>query len=419
MQKFNLFRMIRENPVYIKSGLIAALALLLFVGIYISDNSRNVETDKNGNQILKRDESGKDTMRKMKVKIGENEREENIDIFISGKKLSSEEIREQFEKAGKVLEKAILGKNQSLDEVRSDLDLITNVPDSQIKVTWESDNYNVINILGVLNEEATVEEGTLVKLTAVMSYEDESASHEFYIKIFPPLLTEDEKKVKNLRDHVEKKDQDTKSDEYLVLPDKIDGEKVIWNYSANSRAFAVLVMGAGVSCMLIVSKNQRKKEKEKKKIHQMKIDYPQIINKFNLYIRAGMTVRKAWFQIVNDYEKKEKKNGERSAYEEMRHTMYQIQSGYPEGECYENFGTRCKISDYRKFGTMLSQNLQKGSKGLTDLLEREAVEAFEERKNLAKKVGEEAGTKLMIPLFMMLAVVFAVVMVPAFFSIQI
>ena len=68
---------------------------------------------------------------------------------------------------------------------------------------------------------------------------------------------------------------------------------------------------------------------------------------------------------------------------------------------------------------LLSQNLRKGSKGLTDILEREAADAFEDRKKLAKKLGEEAGTKLMIPLFMMLAIVFAIVTVPAFFSIQI
>lgn len=50
---------------------------------------------------------------------------------------------------------------------------------------------------------------------------------------------------------------------------------------------------------------------------------------------------------------------------------------------------------------------------------KRGAEAFEERKNMAKKLGEEAGTKLMIPLFLMLAVVFVIVTVPAFLTIQI
>ena len=103
----------------------------------------------------------------------------------------------------------------------------------------------------------------------------------------------------------------------------------------------------------------------------------------------------------------------------MVYTMHEIQGGAPEGECYEKYGIRCGISGYRKFGTMLSQNLRKGSRGITELLSREAEEAFEDRKNLAKKLGEEAGTKMMIPMFIMLAVVFIIVIVPAFFSIQI
>ena len=144
----------------------------------------------------------------------------------------------------------------------------------------------------------------------------------------------------------------------------------------------------------------------------MQFDYPQLINKFSLYIGAGMTVRRAWIQIVKEYDKEKHYLGERTVYEEMRYTMNELKNGRPESECYEAFGRRCE-------SPLLSQNLRKVTKGLTNLLQREAQEAFEERKNMAKKLGEEAGTKLMIPLFLMLAVVFVIVTVPAFLTIQI
>ena len=44
------------------------------------------------------------------------------------------------------------------------------------------------------------------------------------------------------------------------------------------------------------------------------------------------------------------------------------------------------------------------------------VAAFEQRKNLAKKLGEEAGTKLLLPLFLMLGVVMVMMVVPAFLA---
>ena len=66
----------------------------------------------------------------------------------------------------------------------------------------------------------------------------------------------------------------------------------------------------------------------------------------------------------------------------------------------------------------MSQNLRKGIKGLTQMLRMEAIQAFEERKARAKRLGEEAGTKLLAPMFLMLAVVLVIVIVPAFLSIQ-
>ena len=58
-------------------------------------------------------------------------------------------------------------------------------------------------------------------------------------------------------------------------------------------------------------------------------------------------------------------------------------------------------------------------KGRADLLiqlEREAMDAFAERKNRARELGEEAGTKLLFPMIMMLLVVLIIVMIPAFIS---
>jgi 1,4-dihydroxy-2-naphthoate octaprenyltransferase len=65
---------------------------------------------------------------------------------------------------------------------------------------------------------------------------------------------------------------------------------------------------------------------------------------------------------------------------------------------------------------MIAQNLKKGTKGFLLQLEAEAKEAQEERKQLAKRLGEEAGTKLVFPMLVMLVIVLAIVMVPALLS---
>ena len=72
--------------------------------------------------------------------------------------------------------------------------------------------------------------------------------------------------------------------------------------------------------------------------------------------------------------------------EEVRRCCNEMKSGIAEAQAYENFGRRCQISEYIKIGTILAQNLRKGSDGLADLLEGEALRGMEEK--------AEAGTEV-------------------------
>ena len=69
-----------------------------------------------------------------------------------------------------------------------------------------------------------------------------------------------------------------------------------------------------------------------------------------------------------------------------------------------------------RFSAVLVQNLQKGARGALLLLEQEAVAAFAERKETAKRKGEEAGTKLLLPMIGLLGIVLVIVLFPAFQS---
>ena len=408
----------KKDPIYKRAGIIAAASVLCFAGVFLWDNLRQIETNETGQKILQRNPHGQgDSSAQLRASIGENE--EEFSVTVSEQEYTEEELDAVFQEASEDLEKLILGENESLDEVRDDLELISEIPETGISVSWEIDNYEVMDLQGNLISENLTDDGTLVKLSASLLYGERQAVHEFYAKVYPPMISRAERQMSDLKEKIARADEETAAEDHLVLPDQINGERVEWSYTADTRAFAILVLVAGTAAMICVSKDQSGKEEEKRRIRQMKTDYPQIINKFNLYIGAGMTIRRAWSCIADDYEKKRERYGKRVAYEEMIYTLHEIQGGAPEGECYEKYGNRCGISRYRKFGTMLSQNLRKGSRGITDLLEREAEEAFEDRKNMAKKLGEEAGTKLMIPMFIMLSVVFVIVTVPAFFSIQI
>lgn len=119
--------------------------------------------------------------------------------------------------------------------------------------------------------------------------------------------------------------------------------------------------------------------------------------------------------MASDYMRTEPVKGH-FAYEMIVTACREMDSGVAELEAYRRFGERCGQMKYKTFSTILIQNLQKGSRRMADLLEQEALEAWDERKRKARVLGEAAATKLLIPMIMMLIVVMAIIMIPAFLS---
>lgn len=103
----------------------------------------------------------------------------------------------------------------------------------------------------------------------------------------------------------------------------------------------------------------------------------------------------------------------------MLKTWFEMQDGMGERKAYENFGRRCCQPQYRKFASLLMQNVRKGTRGMQQLLDAEAEEAFQQRKAYARQLGEEAGTKLLLPMGLMLVLVFAILLLPAMLSLGI
>ena len=410
--------MMKKNSLYIKMGLVLLSGMLVALLLYFGDSQRQLVKNEAGQSMIKRHEKGsKGHEEELIVDIGDEKKD--ITVAITGQEYTSEELDQLFEDAKEKLEAAVLGENENLDEVRSRLHLVNIIPDTNIRVAWELDNYEVMNLQGELQTDKLTDEGILVKLLATLSYEDKLITYEFYACVYPPKMASIDKQVKLLDKELAERDKNTRMDAWLVLPEKVAEQQVKWSYPKDTGALGIAFLGAVAAGLIFLSEKEKRRNEIKKRRWQMFIDYPQVIGKFTLFLGAGMPPRKTWFKIAEEYLMQKEEIGTRYIYEEMVRTMYEIQGGTSEGECYERFGRRCGISHYRKFAAILSQNLRKGTKGIAQLLKSEAEDAFEERKNLAKKLGEEASAKLLLPMFLMLGIVMIIIVVPAFLTIQV
>ena len=149
----------------------------------------------------------------------------------------------------------------------------------------------------------------------------------------------------------------------------------------------------------------------------MMADYPVIVMKLALFLEAGLSLKSAFEAVVKEYERS--CHGIRWAYEEMKTTLSGLDNGQKEAWAYGDFGRRCGVYPYLKLGCLLEQTLKLGGPNLAALLLSELEDAYEERRNLAVRKGQEAQSRLLFPLMVLLVICLTVVLAPAFLAMAI
>lgn len=393
---------------------ILLLSSVLALGIFLSDK----RTGEDIQQVV-RNAYGEGSKRETyEVTIGEEIKGEAVTVEVGEQEYSNQEIRKIFETITEELDTLILGKNESLDYVDQNLNLVTSVEGYPVQLQWELDSYDVMNVYGEIQKESTKKEGTLVELRAVLTYGTEEALYVTNVMVYPEKKSVKESLVEQVLSLFKQEEAQTRKEKEFILPTSVEGHKIQWRKKTEPRWLYVLLLGGVAAGLLPLLKKQKENKQEKQRKQQILTDYPEIISKVILLLGTGMTMKHVWEKIVQSYEEYKKQKGQRALYEEMCYSFYEMQSGISEGEAYERFGRRCGVSACVKFGALLSQNLRKGAKGLTDILALESIQAFENRKTRARRLGEEASTKLLIPMLAMLGVVLIIVIVPAFLSMQ-
>lgn len=340
--------------------------------------------------------------------------EESFRYLVEERKFTEEELEKYFVEAQALLPEAILGENDRLEDVRRDLRLVTELAGYPFRITWESGAYSLVDSDGKIHN-GELAQGEIVTLTARFRYENWVREEEVLVQVNPVIYTPEEAIRTEIEKLLREREESTKSTEVMTLPERVGTEPLVWKeiIEDSSGYFLILVLIAAGA--LYWGSGRELDQKLEARKRELLLDYPEVVNKLVLYMGAGMTIRNAFLKMGEDY-KRQKGVRKKYVYEEILITCYELQSGRSETEAYDHFGKRCQVQSYIKLSALLSQNIRKGSNDLLKMLRQEAESAFIQRKNLAKKLGEEAGTKLLLPMMMMLCIVMVIIMIPAYFS---
>lgn len=351
--------------------------------------------------------------------IPEKELEQELSVHVAEQGLTKEEQQALLAAAEQEIAETFLGENESVDEIRKDVCIQSQYQDGQVTADWSFDSYQYVDLEGHVMNDSLEEEEILVKAVVELGCDSQTLEYQFFFQICPKIYSEKEKINNKLKQELIKKNEKA-NDSTLVLPESIDDQTIIWKEKSERMPLKLLFLGIiAAGCVPLVEKS-RKQEEEKRRKEKLQSEYPELVSKLTILLGAGMTLFSAWNKIATKYSNKRKNSTIpiHPLYEEMLITCHEIESGVGEARAYERFGERCGLHRYRKFCSLLVQNLRKGTRGLVQLLEQEVSDAFEERKNLAKKSGEEAGTKMLFPMMMMFGIIIVIIMVPAFLSLQ-
>ena len=228
------------------------------------------------------------------------ERQEGYKLTVEERSYEETALGKMAKEIPPLLLETIKGSNLSLEEVRSDLNLVRRLEAYPFRIDWESDDYSLVYSDGCVTNEGVEKEGKIVSLTAVLTYGDYREEYIFPICIYPPEYTEEERQKRKIYELLVQQEEKERSMEKMELPGSVDGKELIWSEKTEDSStpiFALISIGAIAVYLL---QDKKLKERVEQRNRQMLLDYPQLISKLVLYIGAGMTIRNAFGKIASN-----------------------------------------------------------------------------------------------------------------------
>lgn len=387
------------------------IAAIIIVILCIWSDQKKSKLEENYKLLRDEPENGKKEV-SLQIKTSD-EKWQDISIELYPKEYSAEELEELYiEISGKIPE-MILNNNLNLENISSDLKLMNEIEGYPFLLSWQSSDPKVIDHEGRLagsSQKIDCE----IELTAVL----ECGEWEKELKFFAHVIKNVDKDfVSALKENLKKQEELTRQEEEFLLPERFQDRVLQWRYPPGNSAIILSLLFVVILPIISGQKDKDIHNETKKRKEQLQENFPEFISKLILLMEAGMNIRGAVFQIVEDKNKVKNKKKD-YLQEELMYICRQMQNGLSEKEAYELLGKRCNLACYKKLSGLLIQHLQKGGSRILDTLRAEAQKANEEQKRKIQKKGEEMGTKLLFPMIIMLGIVMVFIMVPALFSFQ-
>lgn len=408
--------LLRKHPVIEK---IRNPCLILLAFCVLGCVSKGMEQLEDGGiamgEIARREPGKGDFKAEAVACLKEEGTEYPLTLTIEERKYQKEEEEKLLAKAKEEIRQTFCGANTSAEQIRSDPQVHETYQKGAVFAEWMFSDEEVISAEGKIHQQALLEEPEEVEALVSLSCGETNELYRFSFSVIPEKKSRRDRILASIQKQVQNQDP---TETVVKLPKEIEGQEISWREAAPVEAAEIFGLGIlAAAAAAYVQKEQREKQKQKRK-QSLLAGYPEFVSKLSLLLGAGMTIPIA-LRKIDQMHRKNRQNteGRDAVYEELYQMICKMDNGMGEIRACQEFGEQCGLRPYRKLVSLLISGQRMGSQKLLEQLNEEADNVFLERKNLARKFGEEAGTKMLLPMIMMLLVVMGIIIIPAFLSI--
>lgn len=170
----------------------------------------------------------------------------------------------------------------------------------------------------------------------------------------------------------------------------------------------IMTVGTAIVIVLVYAMYDELMDQANKRHKEIVRQFPNVVSKLAILVTSGMIMKKAWDEtaLSNDGE----------LYQQMRITSRRLNNLESPEIAYGAFINRCNTKETTRLASAIMQNQEKNNTQIAVLLRNMAAEAWDERRNMAKRDSENATSRLMIPTMLLFVAILIMLMVPVVIS---
>ena len=393
----------------VKKENIRMAILILLIGILVSGALflKEKKTDNDGSVIER--EYGKN--RDVKLIADSVYGKEVIEMEVLSRTYSDEEINAMITGFEEELKQQILGSNQAFNSVNSDLVLEDRVSDYPFEIEYRIRPRGYIDSSGKIISDIHEETDLNIEIKYYLDdYENELI---IPMTIVPREFSENEIFYERLKQKLDENNSNLRTSELMELPNDLDGISLSWEKPKKKTALKVVAL-TGLLALIVLFKDRLTAGENMKKRKQLnESEYPEFAMKYALLCEAGLTHRQIVERMGDDFKNKREKG---PIYEELYRSSKRLKAGISLTDSLNEMASDCGVRELSYFVSLINRNIKKGGREIAAEIRKAADESISQKREKIRRKAETAGTKLLLPMALMMVIVFVLIMIPAFES---